>query len=67
MTGLHKTTANVFGESAEPSPQVKVGRMDEAKLGHSSQTPELQDQVHSGWNIRGTATEREMGDEQDRA
>ena len=52
MTGLHKTTANVFGESAEPAPQVKVGRMDEAKLGHSSQTPELQDQVHSGWNIR---------------
>ncbi len=24
MTGLHKTTANIFGESAEPAPKVKV-------------------------------------------
>ena len=36
MAGLHKTTANVFGEIAEPAPQMQVGRMDKAKTGHSS-------------------------------
>ena len=36
VTSFYKTPANVFREIAEPAPQVQVGRMDKAKICHSS-------------------------------